>query len=65
MKHKVHWHAEPWVAPGTWYVMFVVTDESGNNHSHFHVVRNAAEARTAVEVLSLFAAVVIAELEGV
>lgn len=65
MTHTVHWHAEPWVAPATWYVMFVVTDESGNNHSHFHVVRNASEARTAVEVLSLFAAVVIAELEGV
>jgi hypothetical protein len=23
MKHKVHWHADEWVVPGTWYVLFV------------------------------------------
>lgn len=65
MTHKVHWHADEWVVPGTWYVMFVVTDESGNNHSHFHVVRNTAEALVAIKVLAMFAAAVIAELEGV
>lgn len=59
---KVHWHCDDWALPGVKYVMFVVTDEFGNNHSHFHLVRDILELRTAVEVLSVFAAVVTAEL---
>ena len=61
---KVHWHCEDWVEPGVKYVMFVVTDEYGNNHSHFHLVRNRLELHLAVEVLSVFAKLLVRELEG-
>lgn len=61
---KVHWSCEDWAAPGIKYVMFVVTDEFGNNHSHFHLVRDMLELRRAVEVLSVFAGLLVSELEG-
>ena len=61
---KIHWHCDDWVLPGVKYVMFVVTDEFGNNHSHFHLVRDMPELRAAIEVLSLFAALLVSELRG-
>jgi len=59
---KVYWEGSPWVYPGIWYVMFTVITAEGNNHSHFHLVRNTAELRTAIEVLSVFVDVVKAEV---
>ena len=61
---KVYWEGSPWVYPGIWYVMFTVITPEGNNHSHFHLVRNTAELRTAIEVLSVFVDVVKAEVSG-
>lgn len=59
---KVYWESQPWVHPGIWYVMFTVITPEGNNHSHFHLVRNTAELETAFEVLSVFVDVVKAEV---
>ena len=59
---KVYWEGSPWVYPGIWYVMFTVVTTEGNNHSHFHLVRNIAEVRTAIEVLSVFVAVIKTEV---
>lgn len=61
---KVYWEGSQWVYPGIWYVMFTVITDEGNNHSHFHLVRNTAELRTAIEVLSVFVDVVKAEVSG-
>ena len=61
---KVYWECSTWVYPGIWYVMFTVITPEGNNHSHFHLVRNIAEVRTAVEVLSVFVGVVKQEVSS-
>ena len=59
---KVYWEGSPWVYPGIWYVMFTVITPEGNNHSHFHLVRNVGELRAAIEVLSMFVDVVKSEV---
>ena len=61
---KVYWESQPWVHPGIWYVMFTVITAEGNNHSHFHLVRSIEEAKVAVEVLSVFVAVIQSEVAG-